>query len=98
MIIGSCKSYFFQAPSPCPEFSVEEYLLEFSEVANSEGVESGVESSSSVVTVTHQTTEETVLIQVTTLLPGRQYELTIIANNTAGSAQSNPVTLCMLLW
>lgn len=77
---------------------MEEYLLEFSEVANSEGAESGVESSSSVVIVTRQTTEETVLIQVTTLLPGRQYELTITANNTAGSAQSNPVTLCMLLW
>lgn len=85
-------SYLLQDLSPCAVYMVERYVLMFSEVANSFGG-----PLYPVFNVSRQSDDRQFVSLTLTpddgLFSGRQYHVSIIAINTAGSSTTN-VSLC----
>ncbi len=81
-ILVSCD---LQDPSPCAEFSVEEYVLIFTEVTNSEDIISAFNTS-------HLASNEgRVSLNITSgdgLQQGKIYNITMETTNSAGSSLS----------
>ena len=89
--IDSCMPAISQNLSPCVGFSVESYILMFSEVANDRN-----EELSHSFSISHEPNGNPISVIARNLLLGRQYEVTLFAFNSAGSS-SISISVCKRL-
>lgn len=79
-----------QSLSPCPLFAVDSYVVMFFETANDFGVEP--ESLFQTISIESADRVSHTVTAADGLLTGREYNLTIIANNSAGTTLSSATT------
>ena len=87
---------FVQAPSPCQDYNVEEYIFMFTEVASS----NAEREQPTPFNVSHHTASLNVTLVLTSsdgVRVGKQYNSTIIAINMAGFSYST-FTFCKYIY
>ena len=87
---------FVQAPSPCQDYNVEEYIFMFTEVASS-NAEGGQPTPFNVSHYTASLNVTFVLTSSDGVRRGKQYNATLLAINMAGFSHST-FTFCKYIY